>query len=167
MSLYNATGGADKWLNHRNWGTSGSYCQWEGIKCLTNSHIEINQSRGGLTGTIPSHFGTAGAKVEALYLSDNAISGSLPRDLVKFRLLKTLDIRNNQISGTIPDEYSRFSSLRTFWIEGNVMSGTVSNNFRNLLTRCSAQGGCKMSGNPFNCPVPSWIPLSCDMHCAN
>jgi len=170
MALYDATGGPKNlWIHGRSWGSPASFCLWEGIKCLPNGRLEVDQDAGGLYGTIPREIGLLADRVESLHLKRNNLYGSLPPEIGKLRFLRLLDIQQNTVTGSIPNDFQHLYDLEMLWIEGNRITGTVDVSLKSLLDRCAAYQplGCRMGGNLFRCPNPTWVPVQCNMQCIN
>ncbi|MXV87128.1 MAG: hypothetical protein F4117_13300 [Acidimicrobiales bacterium] len=112
-------------------------------------------SSGGLTGAIPAALWKL-TELEALFLADNKLKGSLPADLdlpnlMRLNLsnsglrgdipsnlacqapnLETLDLRFNKFSGQIPGSLSRLSSLRYMAFAYNDFTGVYPLSFGSL-----------------------------------
>eukprot|EP01123_Difflugia_compressa_P014029 TRINITY_DN6912_c0_g1_i1.p1 TRINITY_DN6912_c0_g1~~TRINITY_DN6912_c0_g1_i1.p1 ORF type:complete len:202 (+),score=35.50 TRINITY_DN6912_c0_g1_i1:77-682(+) len=168
MSLYNSTGGAKSWIKNKNWGTAVSYCDWEGITC-SGSTFALNQDAGGLFGHIPTEIGYLGGAITGLELNRNTLFSSIPSQIGLLTHLIKLDVQENTLNGTLPTSLASLSNLKMFWIIGNQITGTVDISLKPVLDNCAAYQpvGCRMSGNPFKCPVPSWVPVQCGMGCIN
>eukprot|EP01124_Arcella_intermedia_P006906 TRINITY_DN14180_c0_g1_i1.p1 TRINITY_DN14180_c0_g1~~TRINITY_DN14180_c0_g1_i1.p1 ORF type:complete len:199 (-),score=25.74 TRINITY_DN14180_c0_g1_i1:105-701(-) len=173
MSLYNATGGnhqpASLWIHNKNWGSALHYCKWEGIYCDSTYHFALNQSAGGLVGTIPTGIAFLGSYVTSLRLHRNQLSGSIPTQIGVLTGLMELDVQENIISGTLPTTLSKLGKLDMFWIVGNQIGGILDPVLAPVLSNCAKNQpvGCRMSGNPFKCPVPGWVPVQCGVGCIN
>jgi len=168
MALYNATGGPKgHWIHGKLWGTTASYCLWEGITCFDEDFIELDQDAGGLLGHLPNEIGLLGEHIIKLHLKRNTLSGPLPSTIGLMHNLVMFDIQQNAFNGTIPEEFSGLRKLQMFWIIGNRLTGSVHESLKPVLDRCAAFQplGCRMAGNLFSCPVPWWIPPECDYGC--
>uniref|UniRef100_A0A7S4IS60 Leucine-rich repeat-containing N-terminal plant-type domain-containing protein n=1 Tax=Odontella aurita TaxID=265563 RepID=A0A7S4IS60_9STRA len=80
-----------------------------------------------LTGKVPSFKDCADLK--ELQLGDNALTGTVPSDLLEFSLLTdkpvVVGLRNNKLSGRIPSDLSRFDKLH-LEVGGNRINGISS-----------------------------------------
>ncbi|WP_420636039.1 leucine-rich repeat domain-containing protein [Candidatus Palauibacter sp.] len=95
MDLHDAAGGAS-WTNRENWGSEGPIGSWYGVEA------------------------NADARVTALRLSENGLSGQLPEDLGNLAFLTELRVNGNEgLSGPIP------SSLAALAIQQLQYGGTM------------------------------------------
>jgi len=85
VALYNSTSGKD-WTNNANWLSDRSIYSWYGINCT---------STGMLEGT---------ARVEAITLINNNLSGTIPKEIGNMDSLKVFSIAENKLNGDIPEE---------------------------------------------------------------
>ena len=85
VALYNSTNGKD-WTNNANWLSDKPIYLWYGINCT---------SAGMLEGT---------ARVEAITLINNNLSGTIPKEIGNMDSLKVFSIAENKLSGEIPEE---------------------------------------------------------------
>jgi hypothetical protein len=85
VALYNSTHGKD-WINNANWLSDKPTYSWYGINCT---------STGMLEGT---------ARVEAITLINNNLSGTIPKEIGNMDSLKVFSIAENKLSGEIPEE---------------------------------------------------------------
>jgi hypothetical protein len=65
------------------------------------------------------------ACVTGIDLSQNHLSGTLPKALSNFTSLVTFNVAGNQIGGTLPPEYSAWTSMSQFIVSTNSISGTL------------------------------------------
>ena len=49
------------------------------------------------------------SSLEELWLNNNQLSGSIPKELGQLASLRRLWLNNNQLSGSIPEELRRFA----------------------------------------------------------
>uniref|UniRef100_A0A803LVT1 Protein kinase domain-containing protein n=1 Tax=Chenopodium quinoa TaxID=63459 RepID=A0A803LVT1_CHEQI len=78
-----------------NWNPNHSEpCVWLGVQCLNG-------------------------KVKMLVMSNNRLSGSIPREIGELKLLEVLDLKHNNFSGKIPLEIGGMSSLKCMSLCGN------------------------------------------------
>ena len=85
VALYKSTNGKD-WTNNTNWLSDKPTYSWYGINCT---------STGMLQGT---------ARVEAITLINNNLSGTIPKEIGNMDSLKTFSIAENKLNGEIPEE---------------------------------------------------------------
>lgn len=102
IELYQATGG-DDWVRNDGWrGPEGSECDWFGIRCEANAvgdatvdwiRLPGNNLRGSLPPTV-----TDLSNLNALYLPDNLVRGTLEFANASWPSLTTIDLANNDIT---------------------------------------------------------------------
>ncbi|KAM7262481.1 hypothetical protein ACFE04_000164 [Oxalis oulophora] len=68
-----------------------------------------------------------------LDISNNRLSGPIPKWMAKISSLKELRMSNNNLEGSIPVEFCQFDKLGTLDLSGNNISGTVPPCFDNEL----------------------------------
>jgi len=104
-ALYNSTSG-HQWRQSTGWCfcdgscAESEYCEWFGVEC-------------------------DGTNVNALYLGDNQLIGSIPAEIGSLSVLQVLIADNNQLSGSIPAEIGSLSSLQRIYLGGNQLSGSI------------------------------------------
>ncbi|CAH1428089.1 unnamed protein product [Lactuca virosa] len=75
-----------------------------------------------LSGSLPDF--TTFTALKELYLGQNQLNGSFPRDFEKISNLSILDLADNRINGFLPN-LSVFTSLRELYFERNLLNGTL------------------------------------------
>ncbi|KAF5179864.1 Receptor-like protein kinase [Thalictrum thalictroides] len=82
----------------------------------------------------------------SLNLSENSLSGELPRDIATLEHLSSLDFSRNNISGSIPESFSDLTNLKFLNLSFNQLEGPVptAGIFRNLSL-------ISLGGNPGLC----------------
>ena len=85
-ALYNATGGPD-WTDNTNWLSNEPLSQWHGV------------------------FVAANGRVRWLHLSNNQLTGAIPKELGNLASLERLDLRDNQLTRAIPAELGNLANL--------------------------------------------------------
>ncbi|XP_019052373.1 PREDICTED: probably inactive leucine-rich repeat receptor-like protein kinase At2g25790 isoform X1 [Nelumbo nucifera] len=83
----------------------------------------LSLARNRFTGNLPISFGSK--KLENLDLSENSISGTIPRSYGGLSELTQLKLSQNQISGFIPEELSSCTKLVTLDLSENHLSGPI------------------------------------------
>ncbi|XP_057439732.1 tyrosine-sulfated glycopeptide receptor 1-like [Lotus japonicus] len=61
----------------------------------------------------------------ALYVGNNSLSGSIPIDIGKLKVLHHLDLSCNKFSGNIPVQISNLTNLEKLYLSGNQLSGKI------------------------------------------
>jgi hypothetical protein len=135
------------------WLSSHNTCSWKGITCKISNGVmqitDINRSdhdTGGflsreifttlhkslvtfrwtnssLGGTLPPEIGMPNLKV--LSLHNNALSGTLPREIFGATSLELLSLYNNNFTGAIMDNFENMINLTALYLDYNYFSGTI------------------------------------------
>ncbi|MEB3360378.1 MAG: putative Ig domain-containing protein [Synechococcales bacterium] len=115
-ALYLSTGG-DRWTNRTNWDINAlpstldatDVSRWHGVTVnLTTGRVTaLDLSNNNLTGTLPKELGDMAA-LRTLDLSRNQIGGQIPADLKDLGNLKSLRLDENQIRGPLPQALDAF-----------------------------------------------------------
>ncbi|XP_065830621.1 uncharacterized protein [Oscarella lobularis] len=125
----------------------------------------IDLSHNRLTGEIPQQFGYL-KNMTHLALGDNQLTGSLPDSLGHLETLESLDVCVNMLTGGIPTSFSAFyPRMYSFTICYNTFSGPIPSELEQFLKRIDDYT-CLMYGNPWSCPIPSYVPKSCGCTCS-
>ncbi|KAF7144026.1 hypothetical protein RHSIM_Rhsim05G0177800 [Rhododendron simsii] len=82
-----------------------------------------------LKGPLPDF--TRFSLLRELYLYDNSLSGSFPKDIGSFPSLVSLSLSGNQITGSFPD-LSVFPSLEFLRLQNNQLNGTINRSIGQL-----------------------------------
>ena len=116
MDLLNSAGGGS-WTNQENWGEDEPVGSWYGVEA------------------------NADARVTALRLSDNGLSGNLPEDLGDLVFLTELDVDGNEgLSGPIPFSLSELG-LQRLQYGGTTLCTVRDEGFRAWLSAIPTRGG--------------------------
>lgn len=110
-----------------------SSCEHLAITCDTTSNeiISIDLHQVDLNGTIPNDVALL-TKLTSLDLGYNALSGTVPWDLLTSRLteLVFLDIDVNKLTGTLPSPTNgTWPKMEMFWVMKNTFTGTISTGY--------------------------------------
>ena len=107
IELYDRTNGTS-WVNVEGWAVNDSLNNWHGV------HI-----RGG--------------RVTGLSLPNNALLGSIPREIANFTELEVLNLADNSLTGILPEEILSLSNLTELRVSGNMrLEGTLGDDMMNL-----------------------------------
>ncbi|BAT84204.1 hypothetical protein VIGAN_04150600 [Vigna angularis var. angularis] len=154
-------------------------CSFTQFQVPSHPHLHLAEmivSDNAISGQISRHnISSFFPNLETLDMSENAISGSIPREFGLMKLLQTLDLSNNQLSGEIPRELINISSLQTLDLSdnqltkvifgvghkhtGSVSSLDISNNqlvgkIPSLIKNMSGLEHLSMSNNHFEGSIP-------------
>jgi len=170
--LYNNTGGVN-WTNNTGWNLAGGASSvtnaWYGVTVSGGRLTGIDLHNNGLVGFIPPSISGADALVN-IYLSENALSGSIP-NLSALLNLQFLELFANQLSGAFPANLSNTvrvirlnnnqftgslpatlpSALEQLIINDNLFSGTISASTFNVLSNFQH---LRLNSNNFTGEVP-------------
>ncbi|CAI5519920.1 unnamed protein product [Closterium sp. Naga37s-1] len=81
----------------------------------------------GLSGSLPDGPDAYSLSLEVVFLSGNALSGELPRALLRASALRLLDLESNNITGELPGEAGAYSrSIIQLILRNNSLSGAIS-----------------------------------------
>jgi hypothetical protein len=101
---------------------------WSGITCNTKSKparvFAIDLSNNGLSGTLPRNMGNM-TYLKTIALSNNRLTGTLPDTLGGCAMLEYLSMEINRFEGSIPRSFGRLSGLKWLSVYNNQLSGTV------------------------------------------
>lgn len=103
------------WHRKDNWMSEMGICMWYGVHCeeqiVNGARITQYNENGNVTSII---------------LSENNVYGSLPRELVAFKSLLTLDLSMNELRETIPYHMGDMYHLQFLYLQQNQLTGTLS-----------------------------------------
>lgn len=77
-----------------------------------------------LTGSIPKEIGML-KKLFVCWFYSNKLSGPIPPELGNCKRLAYLDLKENELSGEIPSELGSCVKLQDFSLQGNTLSGVI------------------------------------------
>lgn len=111
----------------------------------------LDLSRNFIQGPIPASW--ASLQVFNLSLQGNRISGTLPKDLGRMPMLKSILLEGNQLEGPIPPELGNIISLERFFISANNIIGELPSTF-SMLTNMT---DFRIDGNNISGRIPGFI----------
>ncbi|XVF29490.1 hypothetical protein REPUB_Repub15cG0125300 [Reevesia pubescens] len=94
--------------------------------------VELLLDNNNFDGELPHFSPISSLHLVTLHLSDNHLSGKLPRWLWNYTDFWILDLSNNQFEGPIPVELCNLVDLYFLDLSGNLLSGTIPSCFSNL-----------------------------------
>ncbi len=107
MELYDQTNGT-LWVNSAGWGSDDPIRNWHGI-------------------TVEN------GRITKLSLPNNALTGSIPSEIVNLTELKILNLHDNSLTGTLPEEILFLSDLTELRVNGNMdLQGVLNNDLMRL-----------------------------------
>ena len=119
VALYNATDG-DSWDDNTNWLSGLPLNRWHGV-------------------------GTSEGRVSGLRLSDNGLSGEIPREMGSLSELSFLILNDNDLHGQIPFQLGNLPNLYQITLWGNRFTGCVPGSLYDLWYSTFPRG----SGDPY------------------
>ncbi|TYI07940.1 hypothetical protein ES332_A10G261400v1 [Gossypium tomentosum] len=111
----------------------------------------MDLSNNNLSGKLPRWISNL-PELTALDLFNNQLEGSIPRDLCHIDGLKVLELSQNKFSGPIPS-CSGAQSIKHLHLNRNRLSGTLGNAFFN----CSSLVTLDVSENQLTGEIPNWV----------
>jgi len=161
MDFYQSTNGPTNWLRRHNWGSGLSICQWDNIQCSNGTFI-LDVSANGLQGTIPVSIGDFAQNITGLMMVRNSLIGTIPDSIVALTNLQQLGLSQNMLGGDLPYGFENLKKLTLFWVSDNNLVGSIPVDLIDFFPQIK---DCRLEGNEWCCPVPSWIPTQCGMGC--
>jgi len=174
--IYYEQGGTE-WRRSMNWLSGKNVCEWEGVECNNDRFIRIlNLDQNGLRGQL-SDITTKLNTIEAYFVSNNNLIGSIPDtyfnddslryidfsgnklsggfspNLTNNSKLARINLASNNLSGPIPNQIGKIEGLQVLNIESNAFSGTLPSTLFSLSLNELSIGGNKFSG-----PIPGGLP---------
>ncbi|KAH1045635.1 hypothetical protein J1N35_036419 [Gossypium stocksii] len=113
--------------------------------------IVMDLSNNNLSGKLPRWISNL-SELAVLDLFNNQLEGSIPRDLCHIGGLKVLELSQNNFSGPIPS-CSGAKSIKQIHLNRNRLSGTLGNAFFN----CSSLVTLDVSENQLTGEIPNWV----------
>ncbi|KAK7357358.1 hypothetical protein VNO80_16643 [Phaseolus coccineus] len=132
-------------------GKKSSYFRQRSIPDLSFvQHLGVfDLSHNRLSGPIPDELGFCVVVVNLL-VSNNMLSGSIPKSLSRLTNLTTLDLSGNLLSGSIPPELGGVLKLQGLYLGQNQLSGTIPQS----LGKLSNLVKLNLTGNKLSGPIP-------------
>ncbi|KAL2334698.1 hypothetical protein Fmac_015911 [Flemingia macrophylla] len=130
--------------------TKGRDAEYKSILGLVTN---VDLSNNNLSGTIPREITDLDGLIY-LNLSHNQLSGEIPPSIGNMRLLESIDISRNQISGEIPSTISNLSFLSRLDMSHNHLKGKIPTGTQIQSFEASDFAGNNLCGPP--------LPTNCD-----
>ncbi|KAB2634075.1 receptor-like protein 2 [Pyrus ussuriensis x Pyrus communis] len=123
-------------------------------KNFSNMPPTISLSNNSLSGNIPRNIGQL-QRLQKLDVSFNKFSGNIPHQISNLRSLELLDLSRNNLSGEIPASLTSLNFLSTFSVAYNNLQGQIP-----LGTQLQGFNATAFEGNPGLCgsPLPNKCP---------
>jgi len=127
-TLYHSTNGENWWMTY-SW-LDDDPCFWGGVECYYDwwtdySHTtELYLSQNNLAGTIPREISML-SNLNSLYLSWNELTGPIPSEVSRLSSLEFVELSYNSLSGTIPTSILEGGNLTQVSLQHNFLTGTI------------------------------------------
>ncbi|KAK0584687.1 hypothetical protein LWI29_017110 [Acer saccharum] len=147
-----------RYLDHSNNNFSNSIPHDTGN--LFSMTLFFSLSNNKLTGVIPKSICEA-TYLQVLDLSSNNLSGSIPACLIqRSKYLNVLNVRRNSLNSTIPDKFPANRGLRTINMNGNHLEGIIPKS----LANCRVLEVLDLGHNHINDAFPCWLKNVSSLH---
>ena len=124
IALYHATDGPN-WTNNTNWLSEKPLREWYGIGTDSDGRVtEVELSENRLTGIIPREIGRLN-NLRSFYLVNNQLTGSIPPEIGQLSDLVYFGLSHNQLTGVIPPEIGRLVNLSALYLADNQLTGSI------------------------------------------
>ncbi|CAN0897846.1 Putative kinase-like protein TMKL1, partial [Linum grandiflorum] len=135
------------------WNSSVPLCQWRGLQWVYSNGSQLTScsNNSAPEWSSLSLFKDPSLRISSLQLPSANLTGSLPRELGEFSMLKSLFLNFNSLSGTIPLELGYSSSLSDIDLSGNLLSGSLAPSIWNL---CDKLNIIRVHGNSLSGALP-------------
>ncbi|XXG68656.1 hypothetical protein AAC387_Pa06g1694 [Persea americana] len=91
--------------------------------------------------------------MQLLYLSTNALTGPIPKEIGKLQKLYKLSISDNNFNGSLPPELGNLVNLGELYMDSSGVGGEIPSTFSNLVNLKRVW----LSDCPFNGTIPNFI----------
>lgn len=86
--------------------------------------------QGRIVQNFPENLFRAGSKLQKVYLSNNQITGTIPKSILQMSSLRVFNLAENKLTGTIPGgDYSKLNQLEVFDVSSNGLTGALPGSF--------------------------------------
>ncbi len=128
IDIYTSTNG-DQW--YHSWDLNKNPSQWKGVTILNDHVLEINLTNNNLSGTLPKSISNLTA-LKVFNLHKNNITGIIPNSISYPKELKSLKLSLNNLYGQIPKEIVVMNNLEYLDLFFNNLSGKLPKDISNL-----------------------------------
>lgn len=128
------------------------YGQMDALESMSNLeylYLEHNQIEQGLGSDTLRGL----TNLKQLDLSDNMLTGRVPRHLLHMPNLDVLDLSDNLLTGKLPATIPRNTALNFLFLHGNELTGDIPSSVLNL----TALNHLDLSQNKFSGEIPSFL----------
>jgi Leucine-rich repeat (LRR) protein len=118
------------WKTQTNWMTSKGFCSWHGVVCVDGVSdgnakiVALQLPSNDLSGHLAPELRFL-SNLDSLDLSNNKIAAHIPTEVATILNLKSLVLNNNQFNGRIPSELGALTLLQTLNLGGNDLTGSL------------------------------------------
>lgn len=124
IAFYRATNG-DQWKDRSNWLSEKSIYEWKGVLGEKGYGVStLTLSDNELSGSIPKEIGML-ETLSFINLSKNNLNGQIPSEIAKLTELRHLSLHSNNLSGNIPPEMGEMPKLGYLYLHDNNLSGKI------------------------------------------
>ncbi|WVZ69812.1 hypothetical protein U9M48_018541 [Paspalum notatum var. saurae] len=118
--------------------------------------VELDISRNSLSGPLPQNIGAP--NLSDLLLSDNDISGAVPRYICQLKGLSVLDLAKNNLVGQLPICLEGSEETPKLYLVALILYGNnLSGKFPSVLQRCPELVLLDLANNKYSGELPTWI----------
>ncbi len=91
----------------------------------------LGLSEQHLTGTLPKSISNL-KKLRTLMIYNTGITGPIPPEIGELTELSCIELPENRLTGSIPSELGKLAKLRRLWLGGNELTGEIPSGLGNL-----------------------------------
>lgn len=149
--FFAATSGI-QWTTSMNWKNTAPIALRFGVRVQNRRVVELRLPNNNLAGLLPPDVLQDLDALRVLDLSNNALAGTIPQELVKATNLDTIRLAGNQLSGALPQGLCALTRLRELDLSNNILQDS-------LASLCCLQNVTilNLRGNKFTGTFPACI----------
>ncbi|CAN6202389.1 unnamed protein product [Urochloa humidicola] len=121
--------------------------------------VSLDLSNNNLSGSMPREVGNL-SKLETWHFNNNNLSGYIPQELSLLRNLKSLWMFDNYIEGPIPEFIQNLTNLTDLRLYGMKLRGPIPHNFSKLINLENLMLGDLEGNSPSFDFIENWTNLS-------